>query len=124
MLFHGLNAYWQHADLSRLYSEDFRLAADDVRCFPFLAGRRFCPCFLQTHVNRRVDDGATFDLSARKEHELAFVKDALGRHLRFVVHRARSIDRIGKQIKRNFGSGVWRLGSGGMGTEQISLGLV
>jgi hypothetical protein len=36
--------------------------------------------------NRGVNDRATLDFGATQEHEFAFVKDALGRHLRFVVH--------------------------------------
>ena len=83
------------------YPKHLRFASHDVSGFTFLAGRCFCPRFLQTHVHGRVHHRATLDLSAAQKHELAFVKDALGRHLRFVVHRARSIDRIGEDRKIN-----------------------
>jgi hypothetical protein len=76
------------ACFSWFYSEDFRLAADNVRCFAFLSVRRFCPCFLQTDVHGGVDDRAALDLGAREEHELTFVKDALGLDFGHVGHRA------------------------------------
>lgn len=54
--------------------------------FAFLAVGRFGPGFLKAHVHGSVNDRAALDFRTTQEYEFAFVKDALGRHLRFVVH--------------------------------------
>lgn len=74
--------------LSLFHPKNLRLATDDMGGFAFLSIRRLCPSLLQTDVHRRVDDCATFDLGAGQEHELAFVKDALGRDFGHVGHVA------------------------------------
>jgi hypothetical protein len=70
-----------------------------VGCLAPLASWRLCPSLLQAHVNGRVDNAGAADVHTGQKHEFAFLPDAVGLDFGLVVHAARSIDRIGKQIK-------------------------
>ena len=52
--------------ISPCYSQNLRLAADDVGGFAFFAGRGFGPGFLEADVDGGVDDAAVRDFGARE----------------------------------------------------------